>query len=295
MNYNKETLYFGSITPLEGDSFSKDKINPFGINNEGSGVCFTTSSQEAYEVYATPPYSNEELPSDLTLNESYRSEWYNKTFAINENNGGGYDDLMKLREDFVSTAAPTIYQCTAEIYNPFVVSSTQPITSSIEFDGSDFYNEDMTKQLLQKYYPNKNPIDIEKYEHSLALLMFKSLKEKNSDITMANCKEDAHTILQKFTKMIKRKPAKANTLEFYSRISDELEQRGIKGKHNEVIRYSHDSIVLENVGEIYANARYGNNKHIMVFDVNKIHFKVSNDQNIDNHPTPPKRKKGRKI
>ena len=294
MNYNKETLYFGTTTPLDGETFSKDKINPFGINNEGSGVCFTTSPQEAYEVYATPPYSDDALPSDLTLNEAYKSEWYNKTFAINENNGGGYDNLTKLREDFVATAAPTIYQCTAEIYNPFVVSAEQPITSSIEFDGSDFYSEDMTKQLLQKYYPDKSPIDIGKYEHSLALLMFKSLKDKNSDITMTDCKEDAHTILQNFSKMIKRKPAKANTLEFYNRISSELADRGIKGKHNEVIGYSHDSIVIENVGEMYANARYGNNKHVMAFDVNKIHFKVSNTQNIDT-PTPPKRKKSRKI
>jgi hypothetical protein len=279
MEYHKINLYYGSIEPLENNEFSQNKINPFGINAESNGVCFTTSPEEAYKVYAFPPYEKEDLPEGISVLESYKSEWYNKTRAIAEKDGMvPYEKIKEVRDKFVERASPVIYKCTADIYNPFIVSEDVPVISTnfIKGDG-DFY-EEILDTLVKKNYGERKAFNIDIYKHNLAIiLMNNSDKSKN----MTDCVNESEKIFNNFFKSKIRNIKEMNTFELYTRISDELSNRNIHGKHSEVFSSGHDAIIIEDAGKIYANAEYGKNSHYLVFNTNKIKFSISEPENLD--------------
>lgn len=284
--YHKEKLFYGSIKPLRFNMFEHDGVNPFGINSEADGVCFTTSPQEAFEVYATPPYDENELPEGLSLMDAYKSEWFSKTHAIaetigarNENGLVEFDQIKDIRDQVVSQAAPTIYPCTAEIYNPFIVSDKQPVFSESFCAESDFYDSGFVKTLLGRQYSDSTPIDIDRYQHSLAITMFNGLKDQEKSIMMTDCMEKSKEILHQFTRINIKKNENMNTFEFYSFVGEKLSSMNIKGKHSQVFSSGHDSIIIDEAAKMFGNAQYGNNKHVLVFDMHRIKFTLSKTGN----------------
>lgn len=277
MEYHKVDLYYGSIKPLENNEFTQDGINPFGINAESNGVCFTTSPEEAFKVYAFPPYAEEELPEGISVLEAYKSEWYSKTHSIADKNGmASYEKVLEVRNSVIKDAAPVIYKCTADIYRPFIVSENVPVISNdfIKGDG-DFY-EEIIDTLIERNYGERKPVNIDGYKHGLAMVLMNNSDKKT---TMSDCVNESEVIFNRFFNSKVKKMKEMNTFELYTRISDELADRNIHGKHSEVFSSGHDGIIIENVGKMYTNAEYGDNSHYLIFDTNKIKFSISSPEN----------------
>lgn len=270
----KKQVFYGSIAPLENDFFDQEKINPYSISNEGIGICFTTSSQEASKVYAQPPINTDNANSFDEVLELRKSEWYAKTEAILFKQKGhdfSFEELSKLREEFSSKSNPCLYPCHINTQNPFIVNNKIGVNISPYSDMSD-----IAKFVLDKHY--NDFIELSRYEQVVRMALFSGLSSQK-DYSMTDAVNDTTQIFKQFSRKTLKKPEELNTQGFYAFLLDKFQELGLQGQHNNIFKALHDSVILENPSYFYANAKYDNNQHIIVFDVNNITFSVSNEKN----------------
>jgi hypothetical protein len=262
-------LYYGTLNPLKNNNFEDSMIDPYSISVQNKGVCLTTSPKEAYEVYAKPPVDDDTLETFEEVLEARKSEWYSKTEAILRNKYNlkagapvDYNKLKEFREKITLESTPSIYKCSIDISKGFIVSE------NYHMDVGEYTKDNKTKKLIQdKYYPNKEGFNLSRYEQTLRMMIFNEL-----NLSMDTCADKTNNILSKYAKKAIMKPEMLSTKGFYEYIGNELESIGLKNKISKMFSKTHDALIIEKPSEIYANANYGDNVHVEVFDLNKIKF-----------------------
>ena len=287
----KDPLFYGSLQPLQENCFKQEGINPFGINAESSGVCFSTSPQEVFERYASPPVDATNMSFE-NAQEAYKSEWYSKTTAIVAKEEGipayqnpSRERIKEIRDNICENASPVIYKCHAIITKPFIVSESIPMSSIID--------SDLTERKRDRHFGDSNDsIPVENYQIPLTRTIFEGfLEQRNEEARLQGVPshkikgkgmQDATTmsldILEGFSRSCKNHPEKYSTQGFYKHLSKELNNEGMRGKHGDVFKGVHDSVILENAGSMYANAE-NDHHHVMVFDVKRIVFEIDHSVN----------------
>lgn len=275
--YNLKTFYYGTLKPLEKGFFEQDKVNPYGISSESAGICLTSSPDEAFEVYAMPPYQLDSAELDFFVSNGvlkdkmsvYSSEWFSKALSISEKDNSAPTSeanykYIELKKTLCEESSPTLYVCTVETYNPFIVSNHKFIDISKLTNVRNFVKCDYS---------------YEKYIHPMALLLFNNSKEIRS---IEHALRMTNEIFENFSnKCLKEKKSNPTTEHFYSFLQKKFEEIGMAGKHGDLFKNEHDSIIISNVGNLYANSKKYESEHIIVFNVNKINFKLANKSNAD--------------
>jgi hypothetical protein len=289
-----DDLYYGSINSLKEECFKQEEINPFDISMENSGICFTTSALEASEVYAQPPISTDKIEDFNDILQLRKSEWYAKSEAIiaKENNierGApvDYNKLQFLRNKWSKESTPCVYKCKVEIQRPFIVSKEIGINIKGYSDLSE-----IEELIINKKYPEK--VDLNKYEQSLRVVLFEELNRQRKT-SMSEAIDLTKKFLNNFSSMGKRNPDKLNTFDFYIFLQDKMRENNIQASHSKIFKGINDSIIIETPKDMYANANYSNNKHVIVFDVKNILFSVSNEFNLPKNNEIINKKRRRTI
>jgi len=281
-NYSaiEDVLYYGTINPLENNYFNETKVNPLGVSAESDGVCFTTSPTEATKVYAQPPIQLTESATLEEILEARRSEWYSKAEAFIHKRDSvkigmavNQDELSALKNEWTKNASPCIYKCNAIVSKPFIVSK------SIGMNVGEYRDlDEMDNIVISKRY--KDTVDLGKYEQPLRMVLFNALNKDGKVISMTDVVEKVNAMFVQYANRTRRDIEKMSTQSFYLFIKEKMGELNIQGLHSKVINGVNDSIVIENTKEIYANANYDNNKHILVFDVKNIVFSLSDSANL---------------
>lgn len=252
-------FFYGTLTELENEQFTNEKTNPNKISFIDSGICFTTSIDEAKEVYATPPYNDLNISIEEAL--KYRkSEWYSKTEAIfvkskNINYIKTQEEMRELwdfRKQIVEESKPCIYEVNLEIHRPFIVNNTTPINTE--------------KYLESKFLtPNKNSnsIELDKFLNPFAVYLF---MKKDKNIKFDECLD----FFQRKFKGFSRRYKEPTTSDFFDFMSSVFKDEKI-GHFSNAIKDMYDSMIIEEPKKYFANANnYDDNKHYVVFDAKKI-------------------------
>lgn len=259
-------VFYGTLRPLANLCFEQDKIDPYGISAESGMLCFSTSRQEATERYATPPMIDPEASFDQKM-IAYKSEWFSKTSAIackmdNVAPGGSpsQETLNRVRREINQKAEPTVYEVMVLLTKPFVVDRNIPVYSGK-------MTQNYKNEMVERYGEQSHPVSLDSYEQPLRVCLMTMSPKKMS---MA----DTVSIVDKFMSgMLRGGVSHMNTHALYNEIKNFLGQYGIGKRHAEVFNCIHDGIILNHPGIDFANADYGDNKHVMVFDVDRVYFR----------------------
>lgn len=265
-------IFYGTPIPLAHNCFEQNKIDPYQISAEGGMLCFSSSSQEATERYARPPLIADGASFDEKM-IAYKSEWFSKTSAIackiDKVAPGGnpsQETLERVRREINDKASPTVYKLMVLITKPFVVDKNIPVYSSKMTD-------EHKNEMANLYGEQCAKINLDAYEQPLRVCLMSLSKTKMS---MA----DAVAKVDKFmTGMLNGGVKNMNSRSMYNSIKLFFNENGLGATHANVFRDIHDGVILNNPGLDFANADYGDNKHVMIFDVDRVYFcdfKMSN-------------------